>query len=59
MTGGPPQMPKHSEIKQNVSWLGACPAGMKPGDITVQGMPGMPPGFKINPALLQGMKPPG
>ena len=59
MTGGPAQMPKHSEIKQNVSWVGACPAGMKPGDITMQGVPGLPPGFKINPALLQGTKPPG
>jgi len=53
ITGGPPQMPKHSEVKQNVSWVGACPAGMEPGDIE------MPGGMKMNLKQLQMMKPPG
>jgi hypothetical protein len=45
MTGGPAQMPKHSEMKQDVKWAGACPAGMKPGDMQMPGMPGMPAGM--------------
>ncbi len=53
VTGGPPQMPKHSEMKQNVSWVGACPAGMQPGDIE------MPGGMKINLKALQATQPPG
>ncbi|HVZ13347.1 MAG TPA: DUF3617 family protein [Bauldia sp.] len=56
MTGGPPQMPKHSEIKQDVKWVGACPAGTQPGDIE---MPGLPAGMKLNLKQLQMMKPPG
>ena len=38
-------------------WLGACKPGMKPGDIVMQGMPGMPGGMKFNPQDYQkGMK---
>jgi hypothetical protein len=54
ISGGPAQMPKHSQIKQDVKWIGACPAGMKPGDMQMPGMPaGMPP---INLKQLQMMK---
>jgi hypothetical protein len=56
ITGGPAQMPKHSETKQDVKWVGDCPAGMNPGDID---MPGLPPGMHLNLKQLQQMKPPG
>jgi hypothetical protein len=60
MTGGPPQMPKHSEIKQDVKWVGACPAGMKPGDVEMPGLPaGMNLNFKQLQQMQQMMKPPG
>lgn len=34
-------------------WLGPCKPGMKPGDVIMQGMPGMPGGMKFNPADMQ------
>lgn len=33
-------------------WEGPCPADMKPGDIRIAGMPGMPNGVTINPSEL-------
>jgi hypothetical protein len=52
MTGGPAQVPRHSEIRQDVKWLGACPANMKPGDIE---MPHLPAGM-MNLKQLQMLK---
>lgn len=49
--GGPAAMPKHSVITQNATWVGACPAGMAPGDML------MPGGMKVN--ALKAMKPGG
>ncbi|HEY5081182.1 MAG TPA: DUF3617 family protein [Bauldia sp.] len=49
-TGGSALIPKHSEIKQNVTWAGPC-NGMKPGEMM------MPGGMKINP--LKVLKPGG
>ena len=49
-TGGGPLMPKHSEITQNVTWIGAC-SGLKPGEML------MPNGMKID--ALHAMKPTG
>ena len=40
-TGGAGK-PKHSEMQQEASWKGACPAGMKPGDMVLPG------GRKVN-----------
>jgi hypothetical protein len=40
--GGNPALPKHSAITQEAKWLGACPAGMNPGDMV------MPGGHKMN-----------
>ncbi len=36
-TGGPPGLPKHAEITQQATWVGACKAGMKPGDMIMPG----------------------
>lgn len=49
--GAPAGMPKHSVITQNATYVGACPAGMAPGDMV------MPGGMKVN--ALQAMKPGG
>jgi hypothetical protein len=49
--GGNPALPKHSEMTQVATWIGACPAGMKPGDME------MPGGRRIN--VLGMMKPQG
>jgi hypothetical protein len=50
-TGGPPKMPGHSVMTQTATWMGACSAGMQPGDMI------MPGGMKIN--ALKAMKPGG
>jgi hypothetical protein len=44
---------KDSAMTITAKWLGPCKPGMKPGDIVMQGMPGMPQGMKINPADYQ------
>jgi hypothetical protein len=44
---------KDMQMTITAKWLGACKPGMKPGDIVMQGMPGMPGGMKINPADYQ------
>jgi hypothetical protein len=49
--GGNPALPKHSEIAQDATWVGACQAGMQPGDMMLPG------GRKIN--LLSMVKPNG
>jgi hypothetical protein len=49
--GGPAGMPKHSVMTQNATWVGACPAGMAPGEML------MPGGIKVN--ALKAMKPGG
>ena len=49
--GGNPALPKHTELTQEATWIGACTAGMKPGDMV------MPGGRTIN--LLGMMKPQG
>lgn len=49
--GGNPALPKHSEMGQQATWLGACQAGMQPGDMLLPG------GRKIN--LLTMAKPRG
>ncbi len=49
--GAPAGMPKHSVITQNATYVGACPAGMAPGDMM------MPGGMKVN--ALKAMKPNG
>ncbi len=40
--GGGPGQPKHTEVRQEASWKGACQAGMKPGDMLLPG------GRKVN-----------
>ena len=40
--GGPAGMPKHAEMTQQATWVGACQAGMQPGDML------MPGGRKVN-----------
>jgi hypothetical protein len=35
--GGSPTLPKHSELVQEASWVGACQAGMQPGDMMLPG----------------------
>ncbi len=49
--GGPAAMPKHSVMTQNATYVGACPAGMAPGDMI------MPSGMKVN--ALKAIKPGG
>ncbi len=49
--GGNPALPKHSEMTQQATWLGACPSGMQPGDMMLPG------GRKVN--LLTMVKPHG
>ena len=49
--GGNPALPKHAEITQQATWVGACPADMKPGDMLLPG------GRKVN--LLTMAKPGG
>ena len=49
--GGNPALPKHSEVQQQATWVGACPADMKPGDMLLPG------GRKVN--LLTMAKPGG
>ncbi len=49
--GGNPALPKHAEITQDATWVGACQAGMQPGDMM------MPGGRKVN--LLSLAKPNG
>ncbi len=49
-TGGSPLIPKHSEIKQNVTWVGPC-TGLKPGEMMMLG------GMKID--ALKVLKPIG
>jgi Protein of unknown function (DUF3617) len=49
-TGGSPLIPKHSEIKQNVTWIGPC-NGLKPGEML------MPGGMKVD--TLKVLKPGG
>ena len=44
---------KDSSMVITAKWLGPCKAGMKPGDVMMQGMPGMPNGMKFNPADFQ------
>jgi len=50
-----PPMQGMQGMKMSISakWLGPCKAGMKPGDVVMQGMPGMPGGMKFNPADMQ------
>ncbi len=49
--GGSPSLPKHSEVRQEAAWKGACAAGMKPGDMMLPG------GRKVN--ILNVLKPHG
>ncbi len=49
----PMQGMKEMQMTIAAKWLGPCKPGMKPGDIVVQNMPGMPGGMKFNPADLQ------
>jgi hypothetical protein len=49
--GGDPALPKHVAMTQQAKWLGACPAGLAPGDML------MPGGRKIN--VLNALKKPG
>lgn len=44
---------KESQMSVAAKWLGPCKAGMKPGDVVMQGMPGMPGGMKFNAAEMQ------
>jgi hypothetical protein len=44
---------KESQMVITAKWLGPCKAGMKPGDVVMQGIPGMPAGMKFNPADMQ------
>ena len=44
---------KDSQMVIAAKWLGPCKPGMKPGDVMMQGMPGMPGGMKFNPADMQ------
>jgi hypothetical protein len=44
---------KESQMTISAKWLGPCKPGMKPGDVVMQGMPGIPGGMKINPADYQ------
>ena len=44
---------KDSAMVITAKWLGPCKPGMKPGDVMMQGMPGMPGGMKFNPADMQ------
>lgn len=44
---------KESQMTISAKWLGPCKPGMKPGDVVMQGMPGMPGGMKFNPADMQ------
>ena len=44
---------KDSAMVITAKWLGPCKPGMKPGDVVMQGMPGMPGGMKFNPADMQ------
>lgn len=44
---------KESQMTITAKWLGPCKAGMKPGDVVMQGIPGMPGGMKFNPADMQ------
>ncbi|MCP5268777.1 MAG: DUF3617 family protein [Zoogloeaceae bacterium] len=50
-----PPMHGMSGMQMSISakWLGPCKPGMKPGDIIMQGMPGMPGGMKFNAADMQ------
>jgi Protein of unknown function (DUF3617) len=47
--GAPKGMPAHSEMTQEATWVGECPAGMVPGDMI------MPGGRKINVKTLKAM----
>lgn len=49
----PMQGMKEMQMTIAAKWLGACKPGMKPGDVVMQGMPGMPGGMKFNPADMQ------
>jgi hypothetical protein len=49
--GGSPALPKHTVITQQAKWVGACAAGMAPGDMM------MPGGHKVN--VLGVLKKPG
>ena len=44
---------KESQMTISAKWLGPCKPGMKPGDVVMPGMPGMPGGMKFNPADMQ------
>lgn len=50
-----PPMEGMKEMQMNLAakWLGPCKAGMKPGDVVMPGMPGMPGGMKFNAAEMQ------
>jgi hypothetical protein len=39
-------------MTMTATWKGACPPEMKPGDIRIAAMPGMPRGATVNPADL-------
>jgi hypothetical protein len=49
----PMQGRKESQMTITAKWLGPCKAGMKPGDVVMPGIPGMPGGMKFNPADMQ------
>jgi hypothetical protein len=49
--GGSPMLPPHSVVTQQARWLGACTAGMQPGEMTIPG------GRKVN--VLNALKKPG
>ena len=42
-----PQMNRKTSMTLTAKWSGACPADMKPGDMSMAGIPGMPAGMKI------------
>ena len=43
---------KENAMSMEAKWLGACKPGQKPGDMVMQGMPGMPKGMKFNPSQM-------
>lgn len=46
-------------MKQEGRWLGPCKAGQKPGDVSIQGIPGMGGGsFNVNEMMKNMRRPP-
>ena len=46
------QMNGEHKMTLTAVWKGPCPADMKPGDIRLSGVPGMPAGATINPSKM-------